>query len=257
MGLFDRTAKRLADGPTLVLAASSAEAITEVLLAYDPAMRMRGDRFVFGNGVRLCGPVELTPDLTQKAGLPPGLTAAYYADVVKTGRRGSRPDHAKWQDAELLVRGLAERLGAMMHDARLPMNISLSACVYSAQPIPAGEVISVLQPFTDDELFVEEGKNVPGAYFLLSVREPRFITIYWPPRLSLATVAPPPLALGALRDSEHSRWELGTKFPVASADREIRLTLGAAALALAERVAGIVIDPYGFPVIRPDDLLPR
>lgn len=257
MGLFDRTAKRLADGPTLVLAADSADAVTELLLAYDPAMRVRGDRFVLGNSVRLFGPVELTPELTRKAGLPAGLTAAYYPDVVKTRARGSRPDHAKWQDAELLVRGLAVRLGAIVHDARPPMELNLSACVYSAKPIPAGEVISVLQPYTDDELFVHEFERVPGAYFLLSEQVPRFLTIYWPPRLSLSTVALPPLALGALRAQKHCRWELGSKFPAASAGREIRITVGTAALALAGKVDGIVIDPYGFPVTRPEELLPR
>ncbi|HEY5990399.1 MAG TPA: hypothetical protein VIV12_29025 [Streptosporangiaceae bacterium] len=257
MGLFDRTAKRLADGPTLIMAADPGDTVAELLLAYDPAMRAQGGRFVLGNGVRLCGPVELTPDLTQQAGLPVSMTAAYYADVVKARPRGSRPGQAKWQDAELLVRGLAQRLGATVHDARPPMKVNLAASVYSAQPIPVAEVISLLQPFTDDELFVQEDDDVPDAYFLVSEQEPRFLTVYWPRRLSRSPLAQPPPALGSLRDEAPCRWELGTKFPVADADREIRLTVGEAALALANRVAGIVIDPYGFPVTRAEDLLPR
>lgn len=35
------------------------------------------------------------------------------------------------------------------------------------------------------------------------------------------------------------------------------LKVGAAALALAKAVGGIVIDAYGFPVDSPDDMLPR
>jgi hypothetical protein len=137
------------------------------------------------------------------------------------------------------------------------MSLNLSASVYTAQPLPAEQVISVLQPYTDDALFTDEDQDVPGAYFLVSEQEPRFLTVFWPPRLSRSALAPPPLALGDLRDQEPARWELRSKFPAATADRAIRLTVGEAALALAHRVDGVVIDPYGFPVTRPEDLLPR
>jgi hypothetical protein len=254
MGLFDRTAKRLASGPTLALAAGAAGPMAEALRAYDPALRERGDRVVFGNGVRLHGPVELTPELIMKARLPAGLAVAYYADG---GARGSRPGSVTWQDAERLVRGLAARLGAVVHDSRLPMKLNLSATVYSTHPAPAADVISVLQPFTDDRLFVHESAKVPDAYFLVSGQEPRFLTAYWPPRLSRSRLALPPPALGGMRDARPCRWELRSKFPADSAEREIRLTVGSAAMALAGLVAGVIIDPYGFPVTRPEDLLPR
>ncbi len=253
----DRTAKRLASGPTLVLATDPAAEIADALLAYDPGLRVRSDRFDFGNGVRLHGPVELTGDLAAKAGLPPGMTMAYYADIVETGARGSRPDDAKRQDAERLVRGLAARLGGTVHGERPPADIELSASVYSGRPVPAEEVIRVLQPFTDDQLFVDDYPDVPGSYFLVSEEEPRFLTVYWPPRLSRSRLKPAPLALGALRDQEPCRWELRSKFSIGSASREISLTVGEAALALARKTDGVVIDTYGFPVSRPADLLPR
>ena len=252
-----RMAKRLAAGPTLLLAAEVSDEIADALVAYDPALRVRSDRFAFGNGVLLHGPVEVTAELAAKAGLPADAASAYYADIIETGTRGSRPDHAKWQDAERLVRGLAARLGGTVHSQRPDMSLNLSASVYTAQPLPAEQVISVLQPYTDDALFTDEDQDVPGAYFLVSEQEPRFLTVFWPPRLSRSALAPPPLALGDLRDQEPARWELRSKFPAATADRAIRLTVGEAALALAHRVDGVVIDPYGFPVTRPEDLLPR
>lgn len=257
MALSGRTAKRLAAGPTLLLAAEVSDEIADALLAYDPALRVRSDRFAFGNGVLLHGPVDVTPELAAKAGLPATAASAYYADIIETGTRGSRPDHAKWQDAGRLVRGLAARLGGTVHDPRPVMILNLSASVYTAQSLPAGQVISVLQPYTGDELYADEDQDVPGAYYLVSGQEPRFLTVYWPPRLSRSALEPPPLALGDLRDQEPGRWELRSKFPAATAGREIRLTVGAAALALARRVDGVVIDPYGFPVSRPEDLLPR
>jgi hypothetical protein len=43
---------------------------------------------------------------------------------------------------------------------------------------------------------------------------------------------------------------------VATAKRETCLQVGEAALALAGRASGIVIDTYGFPVDQPEDMLP-
>ena len=40
-----RTAKRLAAGPTLLLAAEVSDEIADALVAYDPALRVRSDRF--------------------------------------------------------------------------------------------------------------------------------------------------------------------------------------------------------------------
>jgi hypothetical protein len=257
MASSGRTAKRLAAGPTLLLVAEVSDEIADALAAYDPALRVRSDRFAFGNGVLLHGPVEVTGELAAKAGLPASTASAYYADIIETGTRGARPDHAKWQDAERLVRGLAARLGGTVHAGRPPMALNLASSVYSSEPVPADQVISVLQPYTDDRLFADEDQDVPGAYFLVSEQEPRFLTVYWPPRLSRSALEPPPLALGELGGREPCRWELRSKFPAATAGRDIRLTVGEAALALARVVDGVAIDPYGFPVTRPEDLLPR
>jgi hypothetical protein len=257
MASSGRTAKRLAAGPTLLLATELSGEIADALVAYDPALRVRSDRVAFGNGVLLHGPVDVTAELAAKAGLSASAASAYYADIIETGTRGSRPDHAKWQDAERLVCGLAVRLGGTVHGQRPAMSLNLSASVYTAQSLPAEQVISVLQPYTDGALFADEDQDVPGAYFLVSEQEPRFLTVFWPPRLSRSALQPPPLALGDLRDQEPARWELRSRFPAATADRAIRLTVGEAALALAHRVGGVVIDPYGFPVTRPEDLLPR
>jgi hypothetical protein len=252
-----RTARRLASGPTLLLTAEVSDEMTDALVAYDPALRVRSDRFAFGNGVLLHGPVDVTPELAAKAGLPATTASAYYADIIETGTRGSRPDSAKRQDAERLVRGLAARLGGSVHDQSPAMSFNLSASVYTTRLLPAEQVISVLQPYTDEALFADEDQDVPGAYILVSEQEPRFLTVFWPPRLSRSALEPPPLALGDLRHQEPARWELRSKFPAATADRAIRLTVGEAALALARPVDGVVIDPYGFPVTRPEDLIPR
>jgi hypothetical protein len=258
MALFGHAAYRLARGPAVLFPADPVDAMAEAVLSYDPAADVESDRFVFRNGVRLHGPVELTPDLARQAGLPAGLTAGYYADIAEGGTGRSRPDSLKWRDAERLIRGLAARLGGTMHDERRPIELRLRASVYSGQEVPAGQVIGVLQRCTTTgELVLEEDSGVPGAYYLLTEQEPVFFVAYWPPRLSRSRLALPPPALGGLGDREPCRWDLRTKFPVATAARETCLRVGEAALALARHAEGVVIDTYGFPVGRPEDLLPR
>jgi hypothetical protein len=258
MALYDRTAARLARGPAVLFPAAPADAIAEAVLRYDPAAVVKSDRFVFHNGVDLHGPIVVTPELTRQAGLPGGMTAGYYAAIAEGETSGSRPDSLKWRDAERLIRGLAARLGGTVHDERPPMDLRLRASVYSGQSLPATEVIGVLQPFVDTgELLFEEDTGVRGAYYLITAQEPVFFVAYWPPRLSRSRLALPPPALGELTGREPCRWDLRTRFLVATAARETCLQVAGAALALARRAEGVVIDTYGFPVDRPEDLLPR
>ena len=258
MALFDRTAGRLARGPAVLFPADPADGMAEAVLRYDPAAVVKSDRFVFHNGVELYGPVEVAPDLANQARLPGGLAAGYYAAIAEGGAGRSRPDSLKWQDAERLIRGLAARLGGTVHDERPPMDLKLRAAVYSARSLPAEQVIGVLQPYAaTGELLLEEDTGVPGAYYLITEKEPVFFVAYWPPRLSRSKLALPPPALGELSGQEPCRWDLRTKFPVTTAGRETCLRVAEAALALARHTDGVVIDTYGFPVDRPGDLLPR
>src|SRR5690242_11622203 len=258
MALFDHTAERLARGPAVLFAADPADGMAEAVLRYDPQAEVQSDRFVFSNGVQLTGPVTVMPEVARQAGLPAGMTTGYYAAIVEGGAGRSRPDSLKWQDAERLIRGLAARLGGTLHDERPPMDLKLRASVYSAHELPASQVIEVLQPYTDTgELLVQEDTGVSGAYYLLTKAEPVFFVAYWPSRLSRSKLAQPPPALAGLRDKEPCRWDLRTKFPVTTVTRETCLRVAGAALALASRADGMVIDTWGFPVEQPADLLAR
>jgi len=259
MALFDRTAKHLARGPAVLFPADPAEAMAEAVLSYDPAAGAQRGRFVFRNDVQLQGPVTVAPDVARQAGLPAGLATGYYATIVESGTGRPRLDSLKWQDAERLIRGLAARLGGTVHDEQPPMDLRLRAVVYSVQPsLPAEQVISVLQPYVHSgQLVIERDTNVPDAYYLITEQEPVFLVAFWPSRVSRSKLALPPPALGDLSGKEPCRWDLRTKFPVATAIRETCLQVGEAALALAGRADGTVIDTYGFPVGKPEDMLPR
>lgn len=254
MTLFDRTTKRLVKGPTVVLTNDP----TDLLKRYAPDAYVRGDRLVLGNGALLHGPVDVTADLAAKTGLETGN--AYYAGTGVLVKAEERPESAKAQDGEWLVRGLAARLHGVRYSQKPWSDVTLDLSVYTDRPVPAELVIDVLQPFAggepDQVLFVEEHETVQDSYFLLSEREPVFITAFWPGRLALSKIAPPPLALGDLRGKAPCRWQLLTKQNAATADPAACLLAGQAALALAASVGGVVTDMFGFPITSPADVLP-
>jgi hypothetical protein len=248
MSLFDRTAKHLATGPTLVLPAARVDDVTDLLRRYDPGLRVHSDRFSFDNGVLLYGPVEVPAE----AGM-----VAYYARVWALPKREERPEDAKLADGERLIRGLAIRLNGATHAQRPWAELDFELSVYAEQPVPPEQVINVLQPYAGEEdgreLTVDEHPNVERSYFLISEREPVFLTAFWPGYLSKSRMAPPPLALGPLRTREPCRWQLGTTQNVDTAEPEFCRLITGAALALAAATGGVVVDMYGFPVARPDE----
>lgn len=257
MGLFDNTARRLASRPCVLFAADPADKLADLVACYDPGLRVRGDRLVFGNGVLLYGPVPVTPDTARKTGLPAGMTVAYYTGVAVQSSAERRPDDEKHQDAERLIRGLAAKLGGTVHLPRPAMDLTLQASVYSGQELPVDDVIAVLRPFAGEDL--EAGPvQAQDVYALRPVDGTiLFLTTYWPPWVSSMKLQPPPPAVGELRRHKPSHWELYTSVPVREAGLEDCETVGGAALALAARTGGVVTDVYGFPVKRPEDLLPR
>ncbi|HEX3780634.1 MAG TPA: hypothetical protein VHX38_13280 [Pseudonocardiaceae bacterium] len=248
MALFDRTAKHLAAGPTVVLPESRAKDVAELLERYDPSLVRREDRFVCHNGVLLYGPVP-----ADEAG-----SVGYYARAGAMPKREERPEQAKLLDGERLVRGLALRYGGTMRSERPWAELGLEISVYAERAVSAEQVISVLQPFAGNAggqvLTVDEQEKVEGSYLLVSEEEPVFLTVFWPGYLSRSRQARPPLALGTLRDAQPCRWQLRTTQDIATAEPRLCQLITEAALALAKVTDGVVVDLYGFPVDRADEL---
>jgi hypothetical protein len=260
MGLFDRTTKHLANGPTLLLPADATADLDALLKAYAPDSWVRSDYLVLGNGVLLLGPVEVTPDLAEKARLPVDSGVAYYTDTGVMKKREERSEDKKRLDGERLVRGLAARLHAAKHSKQPWAEASLDLSIWAEQPVHPDPVMNVLQPFVgvedDQQLFVRAHEDVPGGYFLFSERDPAFVTMFLPNEMSHPKLFPPPPAVGPLRTKEPCQWQLlSTHADVADADAETRTRLSTVALALADAVHGVVTDMFGFPINRPEDLV--
>jgi hypothetical protein len=251
MGLFDRSASKLSGRTTLLLAADPGDTLMDAARLYDPDVRSWLGRLVFRNGVLLFGPVPVTPKLEQQAGLPTGMTVAYYTGAAGQTSREQRSLEAKQSDGDLLVHGLADRLGGTVRYAGPPPDLTLKASVYGEQAMDPDQVIEVLRPYGGD--FRIESQT--ADYYFLSGEKVYFLVTYWPPQLNLERNAPP--ALGAMRSRPLHRWVLHIGTSRENTPSEQVGAIGEAALALASRCGGVVIDEFGFPVNSPHDLLPR
>ena len=253
MRLFDRSAGKLAAGPTLGLPADPGPALFDEARRYDPGVRYSTllRRLIFSNGVLLRGPVKVTPAVTREAGLPEGTALAWYALAALQGHRERRVHDAKAFDGELLVRGLAARLGGTTHPASLQPKLALLASVYSERGLPTEQVIEALRPY-GGEFRVEDRK---ADSYSLTGEKTHFYVAYWSPRRYRESDAP--AALGPVRSRPLHHWDLHGGVPASDAPRELGLKVGEAALALAEESGGRALDMFGFPIGTPDDLVPR
>jgi hypothetical protein len=259
MGLFDRSASKLSGKTTLLLAADPGDALLDAARLYDPGVRPWHGRLVFRNGVLLYGPVTVTPQLEQQAGLPAGTAVAYYTGAalrtsgeLRGGNKAWQVNHeTKLSHGDRLVCGLADRLGGTVKYAGKPPDLALLTSVYSEQDLTPDQVIEVLRPYGGDFKVEDQTEDT----YSLSGKKIYFYVAYWSPRLYRELDAPP--AIGAMRSRPLHHWDLHTGTGRKHVARELGQRVGEAALALARRSEGIVLDELGFPVNGPDDLLPR
>jgi hypothetical protein len=251
MGLFDRSASKLSARTTLLLPADPGGTLLEAARLYDPDVRSWHGRLVFRNGVLLFGPVPVTPKLEQQAGLPAGMTVAYYTGAAVQRSSQERDHEAKQFDGDRLVRGLADRLGGTVTYAGPPPYLALVTSVYGEQALAADQVIEVLRPYGGDfrvEDQTEDSYSLNGA-------KTYFYVAYWSARFYREPDAPP--ALGAIRSRPLHHWDLHAGAGRKDVARELADKVGTGALALAGRCGGVALDELGFPVSSPSDLLPR
>ncbi|HET9897940.1 MAG TPA: hypothetical protein VFQ44_23670 [Streptosporangiaceae bacterium] len=251
MGRLDRSAGKLQGRTTLLLTADPGDTLLDAARLYDPHVRPWRGRLIFRNGVLLFGPVPVTPELAQQAGLPAGMAVAYYADAALQRHRERRSGEAKKFDGDRLVRGLADRLGGSVKYAGTPPDLALVTSVYSEQAVAPDQVIEVLSPYGGNFKVQDQAKDS----YSLSGKGTYFYVAYWSPRLYREPDAPP--AVGAMRSRPLHHWDLHSGTSRKHIAPELARKVGEAALALAHRAGGVALDVLGFPISSADDQLPR
>ncbi|GLX06360.1 MULTISPECIES: hypothetical protein [unclassified Microbispora] len=209
-------ARRLRKGPTLLLPyAPDPATLLETVRLHDPQAGPYGRGFKIGENVELRGPIELTPELAARAGLPAGWAAAFFARNIDSEAGG---DFAR---PSLLVRGLAERLGGREHPECQEPPEDLAE-------VTGGRLIAV------DEVIGLLADDVPGLA----------VTTVTDAGTTLLTSAESPIEVFVTEwDADDVTYELsadggyGTDVPAAARR---------AALAIAERTGGVARDHNGF-----------
>ncbi|MER5627479.1 hypothetical protein ABT061_41295 [Streptosporangium sp. NPDC002544] len=139
MGIRDFfLARRLRRGPTLFLPyVPDPEVVLETVRLLNPRAFAWGKASILaGESVSLKGPIEATPDLEARVGLPRPWRIAYVASSSATrGGQEYEPRH--------VVEGLARRLHGYAHPG-MPHPSGSAAYAYRCVPIPDQRVIDLL-----------------------------------------------------------------------------------------------------------------
>lgn len=201
---------------------------------FDPAAAPVDGGVTFGAGVRLAGPFPVTPELADKAGLPPGH--GYMAS-----------DFGPFQS--WLVRGLARRFGGHAHlpQETFPDDPTEVVIVHVPRKVSAEELAARLSAYLPG--LAPAGQEADGSFVLAGRDIPVHIRCDGPGVPSLRWLLP--LALGPLRGEPGLH---GYRFS-AGANHDPRLVrlVATAALELAEGVGGVATDLDRFRVYDPGD----
>jgi hypothetical protein len=240
------------------------ERMVELMRLFNPAARpaSAGRMSADGRHITLTRPLRIDAETASRAQTPPGLTAVYFVQIdvappvltpsaIAEGRKELRVT------ANLLIAGLAARLGGKALPESDRLREPLHADVYSPRALTAAELSAVLDPFIPGLAPAEEPWSVDGVTTLHS--EPAQVDVeYWPPSVPLMTVDPP-VALGRLRDQRDQLYVtvIRSAQTAADADPGTARAVGVAALAVAAATGGTGLDIFGFRIEDPDDLIIR
>jgi hypothetical protein len=267
------------------------ERMLDAVRQYNPAAKrtIGGGVCVDGKHFYLGPPVEIDAELPREADLPPGITAARFVNWVLARSPGESKADLRDRDktyraqARCLLGGLAARFngtavpepdpGTLRVDVFTPRQIDtaglsslVSSCVpelarASIGPLDDGQVVSLIAaPELKEKL---EGGS---AFGVLSVwdDEARFGVELWPAKIalhpiledwtggrSLAVLA----GLGKVKLTDLSMIVVRTEQPWRGAEPALVRAVGRAALHLASDTGGVAVDPFGFGIHDPSELV--
>ena len=228
MPLFDHTAKRLADRPSVLFSRRAHRR------ARRPSASVRpGD--------------EVVPRQARLRQRRPALRAhPGHCGPRAEGQTAVRHDHRLLHRGRVRVRGQGQAGGRDVAGRRAagarpggPARRHCSQPAAADEAEPGGHGLQraagaawpvqfdVLQPFVaTGPLVVDDNTNVPDSYALATEEQPVFFVVYWPPQISRTKLGVPPPALGGRCGNEPCRWMLSTGSSVEDTSRDASLKVG-------------------------------
>jgi hypothetical protein len=253
----------------LLLAADPGrEQLLECVHLFDPRARLAGAGRINVDNERevyITRASAIEPDVAAEAGVPAGVTAAFF---VQNNPRGvpfslDGPVNTKgelYEASVRLVNGLAVRLGGIAWPGAPALDEPLRATVYTAREVSAGQVYEIaaryaqgLAPYADPSL---------GSINVSTWRTPdrQFEAQHWPRGTTSVLLPHAPRSVGddlfyGRNDAWAVRLELST--PANQTDPGTAGLLGECALEMAEACGGVCVDQLGFRVLQPRELVFR
>jgi hypothetical protein len=204
----------------------------------------------------------IEPDVASEAGVPAGMTMAFFVSKTTRARPFSWSDvqqkNKDQYDASVrLVNGLAVRLGGIAWPGAPVLQEPLETRVYTSRAIGAWEVFEVIARYAQGLEPYPDPSFGPVGVASWQAGGGQLIARHFPPgTVSLLRPHSPP-SIGDLwfRTSELTAVQLRLAMPAAGTDPGSARRLGQCALEVAGASGGPCVDQLGFLVRRPDELV--
>jgi hypothetical protein len=205
------------------------------------------------------------PDIAAEAGVPAGMTVAFFAQNIQRGIpfSTSGPLNTKKEQLDTSVRlmgGLAVRLGGIAWPEAPVLREPLEARVYTAHEVSAGQAYGVVAKYAPGLEPYQNPTFGPVGVSTWRTSDGRLEAQHWP--LGTTSLLRPlePRSVGDLyflHTSQLTAVRLKLSMPANQADPGTARLLGECALEVAAVAGGVCADQLGFRVRRPGDLVFR
>lgn len=241
------------------------EQLLEYVHLFDPRARLAsGGRINVDNmrEIYITKGSVIEPDVAAEAGVPAGMTVAYFMQNLQRGEPfstsgGLSTKKEQYVTSANLLHGLAVRLGGVALPEAPALEEPLRATIYTANEISAEDVREIAAKFAPGLAPYDNPTFGPVGVSFWRTGDGQFEVSHWPTGTVSVLLPHAPRSIGDLffhrADSWAVRLELST--PGNQTERGTARLLGECALEVAAAAGGPCVDQLGFRVTRPEDLV--
>lgn len=239
------------------------ERLLECVRLFDPRARKgSGGRIdvMDSREIYLTRGAEIEPDVAAEAGVPAGMTTAYFVQNLERplpfSTSGGVNSRQELRDASVrLMNGLAVRLGGEAWPEAPVLEEPLRATVYTGREVSAEQVYNVAAKYAPGLAACEDPTFGPIGVTTWRSSDRQFQAQHWPPDTVAVLLPHEPRSIGddLYFHSQLMAARLELLAPANVADPGTARLVGECALELAAVMGGVCVDQLGFRVERPEE----